>query len=117
MPSKKKSEEKVRPQKKKALDPSTVRRAPMASISIPVGKNGKPMVYIGAAIGATLQVGEERNFMRFDAWEARFVEDDPQIIEKTRREIARRLREEIVTQHQEAEEELMEGDVIEDEGY
>lgn len=96
-----------RPNKKESLDPAVKHKhGVMSPQNPPLSASGKPLRLIGASLGATIKVGD--NYMRFDAWEAKLVEDDPRVVEKEKRKLAQRLREEIVTQHQEAEEELVE---------
>lgn len=91
----------------RSLDPACKKKPGITMPEPCISTNGKPMRMIGAALGVTVQVGESREYMRFDVWESRYVEDDPVLIEEAKRELADDLRKEITLQHQEAEEELV----------
>lgn len=98
---------KIKPKPKRTLDPANKnmpgRNTVVQSL---IGENGKPMRLVGSSLGATIQVG--KNYMRFDCWDAIFVEDEPKTVEKARRKLARALRKELELQHQEACDELVE---------
>lgn len=93
-----------KPQDGKRLDPSHKRKQGATSTP-PIGSNGKPMRLIGASLGATVKIGD--NYMRLDAWESRWVEDHPGIVEEQKRELFHELIQELILQQQEAEEELV----------
>jgi len=91
----------------RSLDPACKKKPGITVPEPGISSSGKPMRMIGAALGVTVQVGDKKEYMRFDAWESRYVEDDPVLVEQAKRDLAADLRNEITLQHQEAEEELL----------